>query len=179
MPEFRHYTAFDETIAILRDVSATHALKMIPEQPVLAEPRLETFDRFEPEVATRLARFGVVELEGVFTRHPLQFKQRDGGSAAGTYYLDDSVGPRLHWTLPGQTGEYPPVLAPGSLSYYTSYRDPAGRREPPSPELIAAFRVVVKTMKRHIVAVPARGDKVWVGRDTKRRWDAGEVVIDP
>jgi hypothetical protein len=179
MPEFRHYTFFAETIEILRDVSATHALKLIPEQPALAEPRLETFDRFDPEVATRLARFGVVQLEGAFTKHPLQFKQRDGGSAAGTYYLDDSIGPRLHWTLPGQTGEHPPVLGPGSLSYYTSYRDPMGGREPPSPELIAAFRAVVKTMKRHMVAVLARGNKVWVGRETKRRWDAREVIIDP
>ena len=179
MPEFRHYTVFDETMTILRDISATHALKMIPEQPVLAEPRLETFDRFDPAVATRLARFGVVELEGAFTKHPLQFKQRDSGSAAGTYYLDDSVGPRLHWTLPGQTRESPPVLAPGSLRYYTSYRDPAGGREAPSPALIAAFRAVVKTMKRHMVAIPVRTDKVWVGRETKRRWDAGEVIIDP
>jgi hypothetical protein len=71
------------------------------------------------------------------------------------------------------------MLGPSSLSYYTSYRDPTGRREPPSPELIAAFRAVVKTMKRHMVAVLARGNKVWVGRETKRRWDAREVAIDP
>jgi hypothetical protein len=178
MTSFRHYAVFDETIALLRDVSATHALKLVPVQSVLPEPKIETFDRFEPEVEARLSRFGALFLEGDFTKYPLQFKQRERGSAAGTYYIDDIVGPRLHWTLSGRTDASPPVIGPGSLSYYSSYRDPSGTRSPPSPALVAAFRAIVKTMKHHMVTVAARGEKVWIGRETLRRRDAGEVVIN-
>ena len=177
MPEFRHYATFDEAMDILRDVSATHALKLIPEQPVLAEPTLETFASFVPEVEARLTQYGVVHLEGDFTTYPLQFQRRESGSAAGTYYIDTAVGPRLHWNLPGATHESPPQLGPGSLGYHSSYRDPSGNRSPPSPALIAAFRAIVKTMKRHMVTVNVHDEKVWIGRETLRHRDAGEVVI--
>jgi hypothetical protein len=174
MPEFRHYADFDETIAILRDVFATHELTMIPKQSVLSEPRIDTFNYIDPEVEHRLRQFGIVELAGEFTKHPPQFKRHAEG---GTYFLDDRVGPRLIWRLSGKTDAAPPVMGPGSISYYSWYEDPTGRQEPPSPELIAAFRAVVKTMKRHMVTVASRGDKAWVGRETKLRKDAGQVVI--
>ena len=179
MTEFRHYTTFDETIDILRDVVERHHLKLIPEQPILATPNLTTFDHVDESVVEQLRRYGVVELEGSFTKHALQFKQRDGGSAAGTYYRDETVGPRIHWTLPGQTSGTPPSLGPGSLSYQKSYRDPStNERVPASRELVDAFRDVVKTMKKRMVSVKHRGSTMWVGRDTKRRWDAGELKID-
>jgi len=71
MPEFRPYTTFEEAMEILRDVAETHRLKLIPEEPVLVEPRLETFDTFDASLVERLERFGVVELEGSYTTHPL------------------------------------------------------------------------------------------------------------
>jgi hypothetical protein len=178
--EFRHYTTFEEAMVILRDVAEAHHLKLIPEEPTLAKPHLETFDHFEPSLVERLARFGVVELEGAYTKHPLRFKQRDGGAAAGTYYRDDSVGPRILWTLPVRATGDRPSVSPSAVTYYKSYRDPdTNEREPPSQELKDAFRNIVKTMKKHMVNAKIRGQSVWVGRDTKRRFDLGEVVIDP
>jgi hypothetical protein len=164
MPEFPHYALRDEVLAIVRDVAETHRLKLIPERPRLAEPRLETYDRFVPEIAEKLARFGVLQLEGSFTKHPIRFKQRRGGSAAGSYYSDERVGPRLRWMLPATSTGERAELTPGSIGYLA---------------VKEAFRQVVATMKKHMVAVQLRkGVKIWLGRETKRQLDEGKVFVD-
>jgi hypothetical protein len=178
--EFQHYAMRDEVLIILRDLVETHGLRLIPEQPRLAEPTLTTYERLVPEVEEKLARFGVVQLEGAFTERPLRFKQRKGGTAAGTYYVDESVGPRLRWMLPAPAVGERPELTPGSIGYLNEYFNAdTNEWELASAALKEAFKEVVATMKRHLIAVQLRkGEKIWIGHQAKRLLDEGKVVVD-
>jgi hypothetical protein len=181
MRELQHYAVREEGLEMAADVVETHHLKVTPERTMLSEPRLETFDRFGPEVARHVEGSGrTLFLDGPFTKHPLKFDRLASGRGAGTYYVDFHVGPRLRWFLPGETVTEPPSLVPGSISLLRAYLDPkTGAWEPPSPELLAAFKDVVATIKKHLVSVVVRkGDKIWVGRETKRLLDAGKVIIE-
>lgn len=173
MASFSHYATFDESMAILRDVAAAQHLKIIPDEPALATPELETFAHFSPKVAEKLAKHGVLDLEGAFTKHPLAFRK----IANGTYYRDEIVGPRLTWSLPKVSSKR--ELLPGLLTYHKAYRTPDGGIEPPSAELKQAYADVVKAMKQHMTSVKARGQTYWIGRETKRQVDAGELVFSP
>lgn len=177
MPEFRHYASWDEAIEMVRDVVETHGLVLIPEESVLSQPRIPTFDRMSPEVIERIAKFQVVQLEGPFTKYPLEFKKRTTGTAAGTYYASDVVGPRLRWILPAVTKDS--GLVPGSLSMAKTYKNPtSNEHEPPSEEVKQAYENIIATMKGHLVKyTPHKGETVWIGTHAKRQLDEGTVRL--
>jgi|JI10StandDraft_1071094.scaffolds.fasta_scaffold111440_5 hypothetical protein len=181
MRELQHYADWDETVAMIRDVALAHQLTLIPDEPRLVEPRLTAYPTFVPEVAEKLARHRVLHLEGPFTRHPLQFERRDSGPAAGTYFVDFMIGPRLRWILPAMAAGPRPVLTSGTISYLKAYRDPVSRAwEDPTDELVDAFAAVVATMKERLIAIKHGPDRrrIWVGRETHRQLEAGTLFID-
>lgn len=180
MPALQHYTLFDESIEILRSLMEENQLVAIPERPVLEQPELQRYVRFAPELVEALKEYRVVQLEGTFTKHPLQFERRASGTAVGTYYVADDIGPRIRWTLPAVVGESRRTVTPGSIGHLKSYRDPSGTEwKPASDELVLAFKDVLRTMKKHLVkATVSRGDTIWVGARTKKELDSGDLHID-
>lgn len=174
MAELPYFSTRDETLALIERVAEKHALRLVPEIPILEKPELATFDRITPEVVTRLAAYPVLQLEGAFTKHRLRFHQRELGSAAGTFYAAHNVGPRLRWFLPGvHHGE----LTPGSLVMLDHFRNPeSGGFEPPSPELKDAFAAIVATMKEHLVKHTLRkGVTIWIGAQALEQLQQGKV----
>jgi len=181
MHEFRYYAVWDEALAIVRDVAEKHALKLTPEIPQLPEPRIKTYERFVPEVAEKLAKFPMLLLSGDFTTHPLEFRRREAGTAAGTYYVNTMRGgPVLIWALPGVNTTGRPTLAPGSISYIEHVFDPVtGKPAPASASLKEAFKKVVATIKQHVLKVAiTRNQKVWVGKKSKELLEEKQVFID-
>jgi hypothetical protein len=181
MPELQHYATPEEAIAILRDVVEQHGLSLIPEEPVLVQPYLDTYDHLTPEVKRKVQQFPVVQLEGPFTKYPLQFSRRETGRAAGTYFVELMSGPRLRWVLPGLVEERDrSVVTPGTISYLDSYRNlHTNEWEAASEELKQDFQAVVKTLKGHMLRVPVRkGEKIWVARGTQKKLEARSLFID-
>ena len=177
MPEFRHYALWDEVLEMVRDVVETHSLLLIPEESVLSQPQLPKFDRMGPDVTERLAKFHVVQLEGPFTKYPLEFTKRTTGAAAGTYYASDIVGPRLRWFLPAVSKDS--GLVTGRLNVAKTYKNPTtGKHEPPSEEVKQAYESIIATMKGHLVKyTPHKGESVWIGKHAKRQLDEGTVRL--
>jgi hypothetical protein len=179
MSEFQHYATRDEAIETLRDATAAHGLRLVPHEPTLAEPRIETYPEVTDEVIEKLARFPIVELEGGFTKFPVAFGRRDSGSAAGTYYVDSNIGPRLEYFVPGVNQTPRPTLTPGSLSYRKQYRNLETLDiVPASVELKDAYKRVVATIKKRLVPVKMGGETVWVGREAKQQLDGGTLFLD-
>jgi hypothetical protein len=176
MAELQHYAIWDEALELVGTVAQTHGLRLVPEVPVLAEPKLAVFDRMGPAVAALLAKYSVVQLEGPFTKFPLAFDKRKSGSAAGTYSVSDSVGPRLRWFLPGMRGV---ELTPGSITMIDHYKNPETNQfGPPSDELRAAYKAIVATLKEHLAKYTVRaGETVWVGKKTKGELENGNVTL--
>lgn len=180
MRALQHYTLFDESLEILRELIAEHELVAIPEQPVVEKPTLLRYDHFAPDLVEALKLFPVVLLEGAYTKHPLEFARRTSGVAGGTYHVITSSGPRIRWILPGTVIEPRRTVTPGSIGHLKSYRDPPGTEwRPASDELVAAFKNVLRTMKKHLVKVTVSpGDTIWVGTKTKKELDSGDLHID-
>ena len=179
MPEFQHYALSSECYEILHELMQ-QGFAAIPEEPILVEPRLERYDHYTAEIAEKLERFSCVLLEGSFTKHPLQFKRRASGTAAGTYYAEQESGPRIRWCLPGLDRTDQPRLTLGSVSYLTNYRDPKTNQwERPSEELKSAYKTIIETFKRHLVRMPSNtGEHVWVGKAAKQEIERGQVCIE-
>jgi hypothetical protein len=179
MYSFEHYTLWDEALQILRSVVEDHKLVVIPEAKRLVEPRIDTFTAVTPEVEALLATHSMLQLEGPFTKYPLELTQRDSGPAVGTYYVSWQSGPRIRWSLPAVTNDTPPRLTCGSITILKHYQDPETKAfEAPSDELEAAFKAVVATIKSQMTKVTLRkGEAVWVGKQAKTKLDAGEVTL--
>ncbi|MBA3458910.1 MAG: hypothetical protein H0T46_03045 [Deltaproteobacteria bacterium] len=176
MPELRYYSTHEETLSLVNRVAEVRGVRLVPEIPILQEPRLATFDRMTSEVEALLATFPVLQLEGAFTQHGLTFDRRESGSAAGTYFLTDNIGPRLRWFIPGLRDR---ELTPGSLNMLSFYRNPNTRElEPPSAELKKAFRLIGDTIKKQLVrhSVPVYG-KIWIGARTLEEVKQGRLVV--
>ena len=165
---------------ILRALMEEHQLVAIPELPVLDQPYLQRHEHFAPQLVESLAKYRVVQLEGAFTKYPLAFKRRTAGSAVGTYYPYDAIGPRIRWTLPGVVDETRRTITPGSIGHLKTYWEPdLGEWKPASAEIVAGLQGVVRTMKKHLVKITvSRDDSKWVGRKTKEQLENGEVRID-
>jgi hypothetical protein len=178
MADLQHYALFDESLDILRELMG-HGLAVIPEEPVLAEPALARYERYSEEVAEKLRKYPCLLLEGPFTKHPLQFHRRSSGSAIGTYFAQQSVGPRIRWCLPGMDMS-DRTVTPGSVSHQSSYLDLRTRQwEPASQELKAAFKDVVAIFKRHMVRMPCNtGERIWVGKAAKQAVEQGTARIE-
>ena len=179
MPELQHYATFEESIALLRAVIEEHGLDLIPEAPVLLRPHLERYDRVTPEAVSQLRQFPVGQLEGPFTEHPLQFDRRATGTAAGTYFVEITSGPRLRWVFPGvvQDGDRH-VVTPGTISYLDSYRNPDTNEWEAAPEALAqSFRAVATTLKRHMVRASIHRAATWIAKGTKQQLDRGALCI--
>lgn len=176
MPELRYYSTREETLSLIGRVAEVRGVRLVPEIAILLEPRLATFERMTPEVEALLGNFPVLQLEGAFTQHGLTFDRRESGSAAGTYYLTDDIGPRLRWFLPGLNDR---ELTPGSLNMLSYYRNPDTKTfEPPSDELRKAFRLIGDTIKKQLVrhSVPEYG-KIWIGARTLEEVKRGTLVV--
>jgi hypothetical protein len=179
VPELQHYGLPAECYEIVRDL-LREGYVVIPELPVLAEPKLTRYTEYSPEIVEKLERYSMLQIEGAFTKHPLQFLRRDAGTAAGSYYVDTSCGPRIRWSLPNVNTKNRPTLTPGSLSYEQHYLNPTTNQfEAPSEELKAAYQDIIKLFKRHLVRVVANsGERVWVGQAAKLAIDRGEVLLE-
>lgn len=179
MPELQHYGLSSECYEILRELMQ-QGFVAIPEEPILVEPKLKRYDRYTAEIAEKLERFSCVLLEGPFTKHPLEFKRRSSGTAAGTYYADPDSGPRIRWCLPGLDTTNRSRLTVGSISYLSSYRDPRTNQwERPSEELKKAYRSIIQTFKHHLVRMATNtGEHVWVGKAAKLEIERGQVFIE-
>lgn len=176
MASLQFYAMWEEALDLLGAIAEEHALGLVPEIPVLAEPGLKTFERMCPEVATMLATYPVVQLEGAFTQFPLAFDQRNGGTAAGTYAVSDTVGPRLRLFMPGMNGT---ELTPGSLSMLDNYFNPDTETYvAPTAELSQAYKAIVASLETHLVRHRVRkNDVIWIGARTKRELDQGNVLL--
>lgn len=177
MAELQHYALFDESLDILRELMQ-HGFAVIPEEPILAEPRLARYEQYTDEIAEKLARYPCLLIEGTFTNHPLQFDRRSSGSAAGTYYARLSIGPRIRWCV-SRMDMTDRSLSPGSLSHQSSYLDPQTKQwEPASEKLKAAFKDIIALFKRHLVRMPRRtGERVWVGKMAKQAIEQGSARL--
>lgn len=103
-----------------------------------------------------------------FSHHPPQFVRREGGSAAGTYWIDNNKGgPFLSLTLPACYIENGiTMIGSGSLVYYDEYRNPkTGQWEKPSPALISAYKEIKALLKKYLVRHKLPCGFIWIGRN--------------
>ena len=179
MPAFQHYALFDESLDMLRDLLESD-VAVVPEVPVLAQPALDRYQKPAPEIAEKLRAFPCMLLEGPFTKHPLQFERRDSGSAAGTYFVDTTVGPRIRWCLSGVNTTSGRRITPGSIGHEARYFDPVTKQwENASAEVKQAFKTIVAALKRHMVRVTANsGERVWVGKKAAAEIERGELILE-
>lgn len=176
MPELQYYALPSETEDMIR-AFLDDGFRIVPERSVLATPVLEVYERFSSAIEEAMQSYPCALIEGAFTKHPLQFKRRAGGDAAGTYYADQLSGPRIRWCRPGINGS---ELIPGSISYSTSNRNPVTNAwEPASEDLKDGYKRVVAIAKRGLERISANtGERVWVGKAAKHAIDRGEVKLE-
>ncbi|MEO8844703.1 MAG: hypothetical protein ABI591_19260 [Kofleriaceae bacterium] len=174
MPSFDYYALQTESIVILKELM-TLGFVAIPEEPRLQKPEIETYTTYVPEIETKLRAFRRLYLQGAFTRDGITFACREGGSAAGTYHIDQMCGPLLAWMLSVVADDPRPTLHSGDIGYASFYVDPKTRQPYAAPrELAEAYKTAVAVFKRHLV----RMDHLWVGRLAKEQIERGELFID-
>lgn len=150
MPSFDYFATFDESISMLRELTA-QGFQVIVEPHLSDEPKAPTFDQVTDELVEILRVGPAFYLAGLFTRSPVQFDQLKEGPAAGKYAVDLlTQGPIMQGRI-GRTNLVDGVntLLPGRISYQHAYRNPeTGEWEKPSAEVKAAFQQAALIIKK-------------------------------
>lgn len=179
MPDFSYYATFDESINILRDLVEQCGVKLIPDLGAFPDPNAPVFDAVTNEVIEQLRRRRVVFLAGSFTRHPAKMRRLESGPNAGTYYISiPEGGPLLQMTLATVNPvDGKPTLISGMVSHQKRYQDPVtGHSEPASEEVSQAFKEIIATMKKRLVAHQL-AMKIWIGPEALALLQQGEARI--
>jgi hypothetical protein len=178
MSNFEHYATFDESIAMLRDLTAK-GFRVIHNPGVFDEPSAPQHAEVTDELVALLREQSYYFLVGDFSRYPPQFRRIAAGDAAGKYKIEDlDEGPVMPSSLACvREIEGAPTLVLGYVALTDQLRNPeTGAWEKPSPEARAAHRLVVSTMKKHLVTHQL-GMKFWIGPDALRLFTEGKARI--
>jgi len=152
MASFEYCATFDESIAMLRVLCAS-GLRVIPGR-TFAEPIAPTYSEVTDELVALLQEGPGFYLVGDFTKFPVMLHRLKGGPAAGRYSIDLLVqGPLLDGLLARcNVVNGIPTLLPGIIAHEDQYENPVTKTwEKASPEVKAAYRSIVKTMRAQMV----------------------------
>jgi hypothetical protein len=178
MPTFKYFATFDESMAVLRALFEQGFGAVV--QPAPFEiPQAPEFFEVTDEFVGIMKITPVFYLRGPFTKFPVQFLHADGGPAAGKYLIDPlSAGPLMQSMISRVgTMKGKPQVMPGTISYQNSYKNPeTGHWDGPSPELKAAYRKVVATIKN--ICKPLEGRQgILIAPEARMLAERGEAEI--
>jgi hypothetical protein len=179
MPSFEYFATFDESISILRDL-CEQGFRIVAEPGPFEAPEAPTFDSVTDELVDLLRVAPSFYLAGSFTRFPIQFTHFKTGASAGKYGINLLAQGPLMQSIIGRLKvvDGKPTLLPGDISYQDAYRNPETNEwEEASPELKAAYRKAVSTVKKRCVRYKA-GIEILIGPEALKLFESGEAQIN-
>ena len=161
MPNFVYYATFDESVAIIRNLSAQD-FRVITEGGPLEKPEAPSFSSVTDELVAILKQAPVYYLAGSFTRFPIHYDRLPSGPAEGKYTINFLIGGPLMQSMVSRIRvvDGVPKILPGDVSYQKLYQNPETQEwEKPSAEVLAAFRKAESVIKKH-----CKASKKWSGK---------------
>jgi hypothetical protein len=174
-----YYSTFDESIDILREFCA-QGLRIVAQPAPLDEPNAPTFDQVTDELVELVKIAPGFYLAGAFTTYPIQYNRVDKGPLTGKYLVSPmEQGPLLNGSVARiNVVEGRPRLLHGRAAYGRQYKNPeTGEWEAVSPELKSAFKKVIATIKKRVIAYES-GVEIFISPAALAQLQSGAATID-
>lgn len=180
MTDFNYFSTFDESISMLADLCA-QGLKIVAQPNVFDEPTAPIFEQIDEMVIATLKDAPAFYLAGPFSQFPVAFKQLKSGPCAGKYVVDLLTQGPLMQCLIARVNlvDGTPLILPGQISYQDVYKNPnTSAWEKASPELKAAYKSAVASIKKHCVRHVIENKKIFIGPMALALYEKGEATIN-
>jgi hypothetical protein len=177
--EFHYAAVWEDEQAMLTDILAREELVAITAE-WYARPTPFTFTKLDERTVDRVRRTKMLYLwsEG-YSRHKPQLDkvESDDKDARATYSVNDSTGPMIVWSLSSIPIHLDDrgLLGPGCIYHHTYYYDPSSDSYPNTPlELKAAYKRMVKILRKHLTTIEIKGKRIPIGRAALAELEEGK-----
>jgi hypothetical protein len=170
--EFHYAAVWEDEQAMLTDVLVSEDVVAVTAE-WYAEPIPFKFTKLGKDTVDRIRKAGMLYLwSKQYSRSPPQLDRVEK-----TYSVNEAIGPMIVWSLSSRAPaiDQEGLLLPGCIYHDASYYDPRTDAYPDIPaELKAAYKRMVKILRKHLTTIEIKGKRIPIGRAALAELEAGK-----